>query len=136
MPKAAQRQFLVKVSGVSGYFASKTGGATASETTDVYDGGQLTPEKLASPPRTEDITVSRPFDPERDRPVIRRLRPLAGRGRFTVSVQDTDADLVAIGSPTTYPNALLLSVSEPDADAGSGDAAAFELVFAVEKVAD
>ena len=135
MPKAAQRQFLVKISGVDGYFATKAGGGTASSANDVYDGGQLTPEKLASPATTEDVTVGRPYDPNRDQEVINRLRPLVGRWRTTVSVQPTDADLVAMGRPTTFANALLISVTEPDVDAASGDAAVFELVFAIESVA-
>jgi hypothetical protein len=135
MPKAAQRQFLVKVSTVDGYFATKTGGDTTADASDVYDGGSLTPEKMASPATTDDITVGRPFDPARDRAVIDRLRPLVGRARLTVSVQDTDADLVAIGRPTVYPNALLIGLTEPEVDAASGDPAALELTFAVEAVA-
>lgn len=134
MPKAAQRQFLIKVSEVDGYFATKAGGDTTSDATDVYDGGSLTPEKLASPPTTDDITIGRPFDPIRDRPVLRRLRPLVGRWRTTVSVQDTDANLVSLGAPTVYANALLIGVTEPEGDASSGDAAMFELAFAVESV--
>lgn len=133
--KAAQRQFLVKVSGVDGYFATKTGGNTSSDASDVYDGGSLTPEKLASPATSEDVACGRPYDPERDQAVIKRLRPLVGRWRTTVSVQPTDADLVAIGRATTYANALLIGCTEPEVDAGSGDAAMFELTFAIESVA-
>jgi hypothetical protein len=135
MTKAAQRQFLVRVSGVDGYFATKSGGATASDVTDVWDGGSLTPEKLASPASTEDITISRPYDPVRDQPVVKRLRPRVGRLRATVSVQPTDADLVAVGAADVYANALLIGVSAPEADASSGDVGVVELVFAVESVA-
>lgn len=135
MPKASQRQFLAKVSGIDGYFATKTGGDTSSDASDVYDGGSLTPEKLASPSTTDDVTLGRPYDPNRDQDVIRRLRPLVGRWRTTVSVQPTDADLVALGRPDTYANALLIGLTSPEVDAASGDAAVFELTFAVESVA-
>lgn len=135
MPKSAQRQFLVKVAGIDGYFATKSGGDTSADASDVYDGGRLDPEKLAAPATTDDITVGRPFDPVRDRPVIRTLRPLVGRHRTSVSVQDTDADLIPIGDPTVYANALLVGLTDPEADASSGDAASFELTFAVESVA-
>lgn len=135
MPKAAQRQFLCKVSGIDGYFATKTGGDISSDASDVYDGGSLTPEKLASPATTDDVTVGRPYDPNRDQDVINRLRPLVGRWRTTVSVQPTDSDLVAVGRPSTYANALLIGLTEPEVDASSGDAAVFELTFAVESVA-
>lgn len=135
MPKSAQRQFLVKVSGVDGYFATKSGGTTAAEVQDVWDGGALQPEKLAAPSATENVTVSRPYDAERDQAVIHRLRPSVGRLRTTVSVQPTDADLVAVGDAQVYANALLIGLSDPEADAASGDAARLELVFAVESVA-
>ena len=133
--KAAQRQFLVKVSTIDGYFAQKTGAETTADVTDVWDGGKLTPEKLAGPANTGDLTVSRPYDPDRDQPVISRLRSRVGRWRTTVTVQPTDADLVARGRPTTYANVLLVGLTEPDVDAGSGDPATLELVFAVESVA-
>lgn len=135
MPKASQRQFIVKVSTIDGYFASKTGGDTSADSTDVWDGGALTPEKLASPAATDDVTVGRPYDPDRDQAVINRLRPLVGRFRTTVSVQPTDADLVARGRPTVFANALLTALTSPEVDASSGDPAMFELTFAVESVA-
>lgn len=135
MASAAQRQFLVSVAGVSGLFATKSGGATTAEVTRVYNGGKLTPELLASPAQTEDLTIGRPWDPDRDAPVLARLRPLVGRHRTTVSVQPTDVDLVAVGRPTVYANALLIGVNDPEADADSGDAARLELTWAVESVA-
>lgn len=135
MGSAAQRQFLVSVAGVPGLFASKSGGNTTSEVNRVYNGGSLTPELMAAPAQTEDVTAGRPWDPERDAPIVARLRPLVGRGRMTVSVQPTDVDLIAIGRPTVYANALLIGVTEPEADADSGDPARLELTFAVESVA-
>lgn len=135
MAKASQRQFLVKVSGVEGLFATKTGGDTTAEATDVWDGGRLTPEKLASPPATSDVVVSRPYDAHRDAAIVRFLRATVGRGRTTISIQGTDADLIAVGSPVVYANALLIGVTAPEVDAASGDPARFELTFAVESVA-
>lgn len=132
--KSAQRQFLVSVATVGDYYASKSGGAVSADVSDVYDGGRLTPEKLASPATIEDITVSRPYDQQRDAPVIARLQRLVGRWRTTIVVQPTDADLVPIGSPTTYSNALLTGLTPPEHDASSGDAATYELTFAVESV--
>lgn len=135
MPKAAQRQFLVTVAGVRGFFATKSGGDVSSDVSTVYDGGSLTPEKLASPATADDVTVGRPYDPARDASELARLRPLVGRWRTTVSVQPTDADLIAVGRPVVYANALLVGLTDPEADAASGDAATFELTFAVETVA-
>lgn len=134
MPIAAQRQFLIKVDGVDGYFATRTGGETTADAAREFDGGSLTPEILTGPAQTGDLTVGRPYKPERDAHLIRLYRPLVGRLRKTITVQPTDADLVARGKPTVY-NGVLIGISDPEANAGSGDAARVELTFAVETVA-
>lgn len=131
---ASQRQFLVNVSGVPGNFQTKTGGETSSETTKNYDGGSLVPDVLASPAETDNITVSRAYNFARDYQAHAAARKKVGRWRTTISVTPTDEDLVATGTPTTYPNALLVRVSEPDVDSSSGDVAMFELEFAVGSV--
>ena len=128
---SAQRQFLVKVSGFPGYFMTKSGGNISSDTTKVYDGGALTPDVIASPPEAEDVTVSRAYDVKRDGDILVRLRQQIGRFRTTVSVTPTDADLVATGAATVYPNALLIGLNEPEYDSSGGDAATFELVWAI-----
>jgi hypothetical protein len=135
VPIAAQRQFLVKVSGVDGYFAQKSGGNAGADVTRVFNGGSLVPEVLAAPAQVEDVTVSRPYDPGRDAGVIARLAPLVSRWRTTISVTPTDADLVPVAAPSVFANALLTNVAHPEADAGSGDAGTFALTFAVPTVA-
>lgn len=133
---AAQRQFLVSVEGIGEFMAQKGGGDVSAGVTKVYDGGSLTPDVLAAPAETSDLTVGRGYKPSRDNDVIRRLRPQVSRWRTTITVQDTDADLIPVGRPTVYPQALLVGVSSPDHDAGSGDAARFELTFAVSSAAN
>lgn len=135
MPKSAQRQFLVKVAGIEGYFATKSGGDITAETSKVYDGGSDTPDVLAGPAEVDDISCSRAYDLQRDEPILRQLRRQVGRFSTTVSVTPTDRDLIAVGQPVVYPDALLTGVVEPETDASSGDAAEFELTFAVGKVA-
>ena len=131
--KSSQRQFLVKVSGIDGYFASKTGGNITAGTTKVFDGGSLTPDVLTGTPEVDDITVSRPYEYGRDHAVIKRLRNLVGSWTTTVSVTPTDRDLVALADPTVYSDALLVGLTDPDADAASADPATLELVFAISK---
>jgi hypothetical protein len=128
---AAQRQFLIKVQGVDGLFATKTGGQVTSAVTKAWNGGSLRPERLTSPPEADDLTVGRPYDPVRDSTIARQLRPLIGAWTTTVTVQPTDQNLAPTGQPTVYSDALLSSVHEPDADAASGTEARFELVFSV-----
>jgi hypothetical protein len=131
MAKAAQRQFLVKVAGIEGYFATKSGGNVTSDNNKVYDGGNLTPDILSAPAQAENVTVGRAFDVERDGPILTILRQQVGRRSFTVSVTPTDRDLNVTGEPVTYPEALLVGITDPDVDAASGDAARFELEFAI-----
>jgi hypothetical protein len=132
--KSAQRQFLVKVVGVDEYFANKTGGNINADTNKVYDGGSLVPDVMSSPAEVDNISVARAFDLVRDEAMVTLMRGRVGKWRTTVSVTPTDEDLVAVGKPVVYANALLVGFTEIEVDASSGDAATFELEFAVSNV--
>lgn len=132
---ATQRQFVVRVSGIEGYFSTKTGGGLEAEAAREFDGGSLEPEVLLGPAIPGDLTVGRGYKPARDAAVLADLRRKVRRAaRMTISVQPTDRDLVAIGSATVW-TAQLRGVNDPDVDANSGDVARLELTFAVEQVA-
>lgn len=133
--KAANRQFLVKIDGISGswpYWATKSGGEITADSNKVWDGGSLVPDVLASPAEVGDITIARPYDPDRDHPVINQLITQVGQWRTTISIQPTYGDLTAAKvKPRVFSNALLTGVREPEPDASSGDAADYELTFAI-----
>ena len=129
--KSSQRQFLVRVDGIDGLFATKAGGNITAEVSKAFDGGSTTPDLISAPPSADNVTTGRTYEPERDAPIMARLRPMVGSFRTTLSVTPTDADLVAVAPPTTYSNALLVGLVEPEANAGSGDAAMFELEWAI-----
>lgn len=131
MAKASARQFLVKVDGVDGYFATKQGGNVSSDVTKAYDGGALIPDVITAPPTADNVTVTRHFDPDRDNTILTQLRQLVGSWTTTVSVTPTDSELVATAPPLTYSKAVLVSVTEPETDSGSGDAAMWGLEFAI-----
>jgi hypothetical protein len=134
--KAAKRQFLVKVDGIDGYWAEKSGAEIKSDTNKVYDGGSLVPDVIAAPAEIDDVVVTRPYDPDRDQAVINLLKRRVGQWTTTISVTPTEADLTVASAPgDTYPNALLTGVSPPESDASSGDAAEIELTFSVGSVA-
>lgn len=133
-PIAAQRQFLIKVNGVEGYFATRTGGETTADAAREWDGGSRTPEVMTGPAMTGDVTIGRPYKPQRDGAVLAKLRPLVGRLRTSVTVQPTDGDLVALGKPTVY-TGVLIGLTDPEANAGESAAARLELTFAIERVA-
>lgn len=131
---AAQRQHLTSVKGIEGYWARKTGGDKSGDTTKVWDGGAKVPDVLGQPPETSDVVLVRPYKPERDGPLAKRLRLQVNKWRTTVTVQDTDPDLVPIGDPTVYSDALLKAVGEPERNAASGDTGELTLTFAVSDV--
>lgn len=135
--KASQRQFLWTINGISSPFAQKTGGEVTADATKVWDGGATKAEVIAAPPEVGDLTLTRPYDPERDQPVLDRLIPLVGQWRTTISGQPLGSDMrVARGvKPRVYPEALLIGVREPESDAESGDKADYELTFAVSGIA-
>jgi hypothetical protein len=130
--KAAKRQFLVKVDGIDGYWAGKSGGDITADTNKVYDGGSRRPDVISSPPNADDVVCTRPYDPLRDQVMINQLKERVGTWRTTVSVSPTEADLtVARVAGDVYSDALLIGLVSPEVDASSGDAAEVELTFAV-----
>lgn len=131
MAKSSARQFLIKVEGVDGLWSTKSGGNVGADNTKVYDGGSLKPDIITNPPTAEDVTVTRPYDPQRDDEMVRALLQLVGSWSTTVSVTPTDADLVAVAPPRVYSNAVLTGVQEPEVDSSSGDAAMIGLTFAI-----
>lgn len=131
MAKMAQRQYLTRVSGIEGYWATFSGGNISSDTNKVYDGGNPVPEVLAGPSEADNVTVGRPYDINRDASIVESLRQQVGRFVATISVQPTDRNYNALGRPRVFPDALLVGLTEPDYDATSGDAAQIELEFAV-----
>lgn len=129
---ASQRQQLWAVHGVPGYFATKAGGDVSSDTSKVWDGGKLRPATLSTPAETANVTLSRPYRPAEHATIMRRLLAQVGTYRTTVSGWDADPELGPIGEPTVYADALLVHVTPPEHDAGSSDAATWELEFSVD----
>lgn len=131
MGKSTNRQFLVKVSGVNGFFAMMTGGNPKASSTRAWDGGALVPDVLVGPAERSDLTVRRPYDYDRDQPVIDELEPLVGQDdRRTITVWPTNGKLEPLGRSTTY-DGTLMEVIPPQPDAKSSEAADFGLTFAV-----
>jgi hypothetical protein len=128
--KSTKRSYLVAVEGIPGTWRTFSGGAGSASVTKDYDGGSDRADLLAGPPEWDDIEVVRTVAPARDDVWIEQLRKLIGRGRFNVTKQATDANWTKIGKPTTYPNCLLIGLTEPETDASSSDAAEVTLTFA------
>lgn len=129
--KMAQRQGLVSIEGIAGLWATKTGGDVTADVTPVWDGGTDHPDQLASPPSSDNVTVSRPVDDDRDLAEMKAIKKQVGRLRRTITVQPTNADLFPIGDPDVYPEALLVRATSLAVDAASGDPQVWELEWAI-----
>lgn len=132
--KTAKRQFLVRVAGVDGYFATRTGGRKTAAITKAFDGGARDPDLLSAPALVDDVTITRPYDTDRDGPLELRLLPLVGAWETTLHVTPTDGNLVPLGPTKTF-QGRLSAVAGPESDAGSGDSGTLELVFSIRSVA-
>lgn len=136
--KSAQRHFLITLAGstvkISGTWARRTGGRTSSEVSRDFDGGSLSPDVLAGPPTTEDMTFSRSYRRSRDAALLKRLRGRVGRERITATIAPTDEDLVAYPGQAEVVTGLLIGVSPAEVDANSASAATFEITLAPEAV--
>jgi len=133
--KSAKWQFLVKVDGIDGYWAAKTGGSISADTNKAWDGGARRPDVLGGRPNTEDVELTRPFDPIRDQPLLNSLKSRVGEWRTTLSTQPIYADMTAVPTPgDVYSEALLIKLSMPEVDASSSDPAELALTFAVSAV--
>lgn len=131
MPKTAQRHFLNSVAGLPGYYQRWAGGHVNGDTSESFDGGSDVPDLIAGPPKAEDITIGRDYDPNRDEPILRALRPLVTKWRTTLTRQPSDGDYVPVGPPVVYAGALLKRINEPETDSGSNTPGRYELIFAV-----
>jgi hypothetical protein len=132
MTVSAQRQALIKVDGIDGFFAQKTGGEVGSDTNKAWNGGERKPQIVAAPPETGDVVVTRPYDAELHQDLIERLARLVGTWETTLSITPTHTDLTAVkATPTVHPKALLTNLRRPEWDASSGDVSDWELTFAV-----
>lgn len=130
---AAQRDYLITVSGVPGYFQTITGGSKTSETTMDFDGGSKEPEVLTAPAVIENVTVGRTYKPERDAEFVKRVRDRVGITPKTITVHDVDADKQVIGINRQY-DGIIVGFTEPAADVNAGDRSRFEITFAVSRV--
>ena len=114
-----------------GRFAQFTGGEPTVTIGTAWNGGIKIPDRTQSRPVYGNITVTRPFNPGRDRAALRTLIRLIGTERtFTITKQDLDANDVAIGKPETWVNCLIVRVGEPQYAEDDSSPARWEIEFA------
>jgi hypothetical protein len=69
-----QRQFLVTVEGVSGYWAMLTGGDVSVPNDKAFDGGNPTPGLVFGNPVVDDLVVTRNYSAARDASISATLK--------------------------------------------------------------
>ncbi len=130
-----QWQSLVSVTGIGGstsslgYWAKKTGAEVSATATQGFDGGSSVPYVTVERPTVKNIILTKRYRASVDQELVKRLQAIVGSWTTNVTVQDTDATLTPIGSPTVYPNAVLVRVQPPDVDADSSDVKMLEIEF-------
>jgi hypothetical protein len=132
--KVAQRQFLTKVAGFDGYWATFSGGESSVEITREYDGGSLVPDLLGGQPTISDVTVSRGYDPGRDGPIRSKIARAIAAGQpylTTITRTPCDEDFTPTGGEPEVYEARVRGVTPSDSDANSATAARIQLVCAI-----
>lgn len=132
--KAAARQFLVIVAALGDRtFTEKTGGEKKAEVTKWRDGGAVSSDNIYAPPETSNVTLKNAYDPDVDAQMLSNLLNQIGVLTTTLSQVPLRGDMsrVAGVKPWVYTGATLTGVKIPDTNANSGDAATYELEFAV-----
>lgn len=132
--KSAERQSLITVEGLNGYWQSRTGGDFRYTATKEWDGGALTPDVLTGNGDVTDVTVTRLWDDSRDGPLLPWLLQQNGRWDTTISDSQTDANLVPTGDVIQY-FGRLTGVTPPQGNSSSSAAKKLTLTFSCTRVA-
>lgn len=130
MAKQTQRHFIARVQDIPGTFRTMEGGGAEADVTRDYNGGSEVPDLLGGIPEHENIELVRTVDELADSVWLNPLRHGVGKVRRTISRQATDANMVAIGKATVWPNCLLVGFAEVETDAASSDPAEVTLTWA------
>lgn len=130
------RQHSVSITGLEGVWAKASGGVPSVDVSESYNGGAKIPDLTMGRVKYSNLTLERPFNPNRDRAMIRFLEQHLG-GTWTASItdQDLDANEIAVGKPTVYTGCVPVSVTGPEYDAESSDAGRVSLEFRIQSKA-
>lgn len=132
---ASESDFLVKVVGIEGLWATRTGGDTPTDVSQVFNGGEDYATPVIGKKKPSNLVLTRPYDPRRDQQLSLELRRRQGSFRRTITQQPTLTDGTIVASPTTWIDCILINVKDPETNSGSSGAAMIELTFTPGRVA-
>lgn len=126
---ASESHFLIKIEGIEGYWAQRSGGAVSAETSDAFNGGNPWPTTVVGTKSVSEIVCTRPFDPRKHQPLFDDLLRRVGSFRPTISQQPTMSDFAVVADPTVWIGCVLKTVELPETNAGSSAPAVMKLTF-------
>ncbi len=132
--KTAERQSLITVQGVAGYWQTRTGGEGTAAASKEFDGGSLTAEIITGNIEYSDVVVTRMWDDQVDGRLFPWLLTMQGRLVAWISDAQTDANLVPTGDVLQFLGTLI-KVTPPQANTNSNAAKKISLTFAISQVA-
>lgn len=119
----AKRSAIVHIKNIAQNWAVLSGGSSTSAVTLAWNGGVPKADVIAGRPDIAEIVVSRPFIPNRDRELERRLQSQVGFGRYDVTLQDLDSNGQFVGRPKVFTDCLVTKVQGREYDETSNNPA-------------
>jgi hypothetical protein len=116
-----------------GVWDRRSGGTTTADLGKYRPGGMAREKVRKGLPTTDELTVAREFEFDRDIELLRWLRTVVGSAQVTVNSQPLDDSAVPFGKPTTW-TGTLNSATGGDEDSNSNDGRDFELGVTVAEV--
>ena len=133
---ATADRFKVSISSMPGPWTQVSGQEVSREVSKMREeaGGPEVP--MAHRVTFPDITLQRVYDSDRDGSLFKKFASGDAFANSSITVQELDADGNAIpGAFKTYTGCVAKSMTAPDGDAHSQDAAVLQVVFSVGGVA-
>jgi hypothetical protein len=116
-----------------GIFDKLEGGEIDSEENKYPPGGLQTEISLGGRKTYGELTASRYYDTQRDHPLMGWMHSVVGGGRGSIGATPLDFLGNPSGSPIVY-SGILKTLTRPDIDSESGDAAILALAFTIDGV--
>ena len=112
--------FVVTVQGLPGApaditWAQATGGDVKAAVSKWRNGGDFRQQITTDAPEVDDLVLTR-VPSMSDLTWVEQHKKLVGRVRVTVSKQPLDSTGIKVGKPITYPNCVLVGVSDYEVD--------------------
>ena len=110
-------------------WSSKTGGGSNSENTQIFEGGKRVPTNIGGPTTVEQVVLTKPYDPIRDRDILSWVAAWDRgiREELTLIVQPTNSAGVPAGKRQMLKGCAKINFKLPDIERGSSEAAMLEL---------